>query len=343
MPSSAEPHEAPGIGDAPHDDGRHDGEDAGAAWMRHMRRGDWAAAWALSDAALAARGDTPGWHLPRHEQTLWDGRALDGRRVLVHCYHGLGDTLQFARFLPQLAAVAAEVSVWAQPALMPLLAAVPGVDRLLPLHDGAPDAARDANVEIMELGHVFRVTPATLPGDVPYLTVPAAARAPRAADGRLHVGVVWSCGDWNREQRSIPFALLEPLFRLPGVTLHVLQRGPALAECPPTLGVHDGSDDVVAAAGLVRSLDLVLTVDTMMAHLAGALGAPVWTLLPQPADWRWMEGRDTSPWYPTMRLFRQPTPGDWPAVIARVRDALLAHAAASPPPPARRPPPATHP
>jgi hypothetical protein len=330
VPRSAEPREAPGVG-----------EDAGAAWMRHMRRGEWASAWALSDAALAARGGTPCWHLPRHQQTLWDGRPLAGRRVLVHCYHGLGDTLQFARFLPRLGAVAAEVSVWAQPALVPLLATVPGVTRLLPLHDGAPEAARDADVEIMELAHVFRVTPATLPRGVPYLAPPADARRARADDGRLHVGVVWSCGDWNHEQRSIPFALLEPLFRLSGVVLHVLQRGPALGECPATLGVHDGSDDVAAAAGRVRALDLVLTVDTMMAHLAGALGVPVWTMLPEPADWRWMEGHDTSPWYPTMRLFRQPTPGDWPAVIARGRDALVAHAAAAAPAP--RPRPAPHP
>ena len=320
------------------------GEDPGAAWMRHMRSGDWTAAWALSDAALAARAGTPSWHLPRHQQWVWDGTPFDGRRVLVRCYHGLGDTLQFVRFMPRLRAVAREVTVWAQPALLPLLATVGGIDRLVPLDDGAPGVPYDVDVEIMELAHAFRVTPDTLPREVPYLAMREAASGKRDADGRLHVGLVWSCGDWNREQRSIPFAQLLPLFDLRDVVIHVLQRGPALAECPPSLGIHDGSDDVTEAARRVCALDLVVTVDTMMAHLAGALAVPVWTLLPEPADWRWMAGRDTSPWYPTMRLVRQPRPGDWPAVIARVRDDLAARARQSAPDPASRiPHPASRP
>lgn len=299
----------------------------GAAWMRHMMAGDWTAAWAVSDAVLRTRAGMPSWHLPRHEQWIWDGTPVDGRRVLVRCYHGLGDTLQFARFLPALGARAAHVTLWAQPALLPLLARTPGVDRFLPLHDGTPDAEWDVDVEVMELAHLFRATPASLPRDVPYLALPddrgEPTDAPPERDAPLEVGLVWSAGDWNHALRSIPFAALAPLFALDGVRVHVLQRGPALAECPPDVGVHDGSDDVLETARRVRGLDLVIAVDTMMAHLAGALAVPTWTLLAHDADWRWMAApRDDSPWYPTMRLVRQPRPGDWDAVIARTARAL---------------------
>ncbi|MDB4947745.1 MAG: repeat-containing protein [Gemmatimonadetes bacterium] len=293
--------------------------------MRHMRRGDFAAAWAVSDRLIRERAGAPAEHLPRHQQWVWDGRPLAGKRVLVRCYHGLGDTLQFIRYARPLHTTAAEVVVWAQPALLPLLATVEGIDRLLPLHDGPPDVDHDADVEVMELAHVFRTTVETIPADVPYLHAKP-ARIER--DGRLHVGIVWRAGDWD-ERRSIPAALLEPLADLPDVRLHVLQRGPALARMPRGVGIESGSDDVMAAAGVMRALDLVVTVDSMPAHLAGALGVPVWTLLHADADWRWMEGRGDSPWYPTMRLFRQPAPGDWPSVIARVRRELRALAAAA--------------
>lgn len=302
-------------------------EDGAGAWMRHMRRGDFAAAWAVSDAVLRERGGAPCWHLPRHEQWVWDGTPLDGKRVLVRCYHGLGDTLQFIRYAPLLKAVAAEVVVWAQPALLSLLETAEGIDRLLPLHDGVPEGDFDAGVEVMELPHLFRSTLETLPAEVPYLH---AGPAPLPRDGRLAVGLVWRAGDWD-DRRSIPPGALAPLAEVPGVALHLLQRGPALAELPPGLGAVSGSDDVVEAARVMRALDLVVTVDSMPAHLAGALGVPVWTLLHADPDWRWMEGRDDSPWYPTMRLFRQPRPGDWSSVIARVAEALASRAATARP------------
>ncbi len=292
-------------------------------WTRHMLAGDFEAAWRVSDAVLRARGGAPTWHLPRHQQSVWDGSPLDGKRVLVRCYHGLGDTIQFIRFAPLLRAVAAEVIVWAQPALLPLLRTARGIDRLLPLHDGVPDVECDVDVEVMELAHVFRCIPATLPTAVPYLH---ADPAPLPRDGRLAVGIVWQAGDWDG-RRSMAPELLAPLARVPGVALHVLQRGEALRTMPPGLGVVSGSDDVLEAAGVMRALDLVVTVDSMPAHLAGALGVPVWTLLHSEADWRWMRGRDDSPWYPTMRLVRQETAGDWKGVVARVAAELEAMAA----------------
>lgn len=295
-------------------------EPAGDAWLRHMRRGAWGHAWAVGDAVRGAREGESCLHLPRHEQWVWDGTPLAGRRVLVRCYHGLGDTLMFARFVPRLRAVAAAVTLWAQPTLLPLLATMRGVGALLPLHDGTPEVPYDVAVEVMELAQIARTTPATLPPPPQFDVTPAAL----PDDGRLKVGIAWECGDWDRLTRSIPFAALGPLARVPGVTLHVLQRGAALGEAlaRPDFGLPSGRDDVLEAARVVRALDLVVTIDSFPAHLAGALGVPVWTLLPHDADWRWMAGRENSPWYPTMRLFRQPRPGDWGAVVARVAGEL---------------------
>jgi glycosyl transferase family 9 (putative heptosyltransferase) len=284
------------------------------SWMRHMRRGELEAGWEISDEVLRSRAGRTCWHLPRHEQWVWDGTPLEGKRVLVRCFHGLGDTLQFIRYAPRMKAVAAEVIVWAQPALLPLLHTARGIDRLLPLHDGAPDVEYDLDVEVMELPHVFRSTLETLPADVPYLY---ADPAPLPDDGKLAVGLAWQAGDWD-DRRSVPFPLLAPLAEVPGITLHVLQRGPGLAERPEGFGVVSGSDDATEAARVMRALDLVVTVDSMPAHLAGALGVPVWTLLHADPDWRWMEGRDDTPWYPTMRLFRQERPDEWEPVIRRV-------------------------
>jgi ADP-heptose:LPS heptosyltransferase len=133
---------------------------------------------------------------------------------------------------------------------------------------------------------------------------------------------VWAAGEWDHARRSIPFSLLAPLARIPQVALYILQRGPALAHYRPSFGTLSGADDVLETARIMRALDLVISVDTMPAHLAGALGVPVWTLLDTAADWRWMEGRAESPWYPTMRLFRQEEHGAWEPVIARVVAAL---------------------
>ncbi len=299
--------------------------------MEHMRRGDFTGAWTISDAVLRDRVGRPGpppGGLPRHEQWLWDGRPLAGRRVLVRCYHGLGDTVQFLRFLPWLRARAgaAEVTLWVQPALVELARTVPGIDRLLPLHDGVPEGEFDADVEIMELGHVFRVTPETLlPTPVPYLHAPPAPGI--MEPGHPAVGLVWRAGDWD-ERRSVPAAALaaalEPL--VPAVKFHLLQRGAALRDWPVSWGTTSGADDPGAAARVLRALDLVLTVDSLPAHLAGALGVPTWTLLHAAADWRWMTDREDSPWYPTMRLFRQDAarPGDWAPVLARVAGELKA-------------------
>jgi hypothetical protein len=236
----------------------------------------------------------------------------------VRCYHGLGDTIQFIRYMPLLKALAAAVTVWAQPPLLPLLGTMHGIDRLLPLHDGTPDVAYDVDVEVMELPHVFRTILATVPAEVPYLRVES---VPLPCRGRLAVGLAWRAGEWDA-RRSIPLALLAPLGKVPGIAWYILQRGPGLIEWRDGFGILPRASNLFEEARLIRALDLVISVDTMPAHLAGALAVPVWTLLPAQADWRWMDGRDDSPWYPTMRLFRQAQDGVWEPVIMRVAAAL---------------------
>lgn len=305
--------------------------DPGALWAAAMRRGDVAAAHALSDAVLAARDparrDDPA--LPYHLRWVWDGRPFDGRRVLVRCYHGLGDTLQFARFLAPLRARAAGVTLEAQPELLPLLASLDGPDEIVPFALDRPQPPAACDIEVMELPHALRLAPEAAPA--PYLAVPgdriAAARARLAAAERGHrrpaIGVCWRAGDWDAA-RSVPLAALLPHLTPAERTLVSLQRGAGAAEAAgtPLLDPGDRSADVLATAALVAALDAVVTVDTMVAHLAGALGRPTLLLLRHEGDWRWMEGRDDTPWYPSMRLFRQSREGDWQAPLAHLAAAL---------------------
>lgn len=289
------------------------GARSGEEWMRCMRRGDFEQAWQISDAVLRERGGRPCWHLPRHQQHIWDGTPLDGRRVLVRCYHGLGDTVQFIRYAPRLKQVAREVVVWAQPVLLPLLRNVAGIDELLPLHDGTPETEYEVDVEVMELPYIFRTTLETIPRAVPYIKVPVGEKV----DRELSVGVVWRGGDWDT-RRSVPVGLIALLALVPGVTLYVLQERRTAGDWPEVCGVMLCPEPVEVLAEAMTMMDLVITVDTLTAHLAGALGVPTWTLLPKEADWRWMENRDDSPWYPTMRLWRQEHAGEWEPVIERL-------------------------
>lgn len=280
-----------------------------------MRDGAFGDAWAVSDRVLAARDpatrDDPAE--PYHCRWVWDGGPFDGRRVLVRCYHGLGDTLQFCRFLPALRRRAVHVTLEAQAELLPLLHQVQGVDRLVPFRPDAPSPPEDRDVEIMELPHALR----TQPDGAPYLAV---TPLPRPAPGIL-VGLCWQAGGWD-PGRSLPLSMLAPLVDT-GVRLVRLQRGAAE---PGLLDPLAGSMDVLATARLIAALDLVVTVDTMVAHLAGALGVPTWLLLQAEADWRWMAGRVDSPWYGSMRLYRQVRQGCWAEPVMRLRDDLVTFA-----------------
>jgi hypothetical protein len=285
-------------------------------WVDHMSRGDFEAAWRVSDVLRRSDPDAFNPRRPRHVQCVWDGRSVDGQRVLVRCYHGLGDTLQFIRYVPLLRTRAREVIVWAQPRLMPVLRNLSGIHRLLPLHDGTPPCEYDVDVEVMELPYLFRSTLATLPATVPYL------RVERCAIDRSRgpaVGLFWRGGGWSPD-RSIPFRQVRRLLDLPA-TWHLLQTD-LTAEERQADGILCGDLTFSATASLIASVDLMISVDSMPAHLAGALGTRVWTLLPARADWRWMVDRNDSPWYPSMRLMRQEPGEDWDPLIDRVGDAL---------------------
>ncbi len=274
-------------------------------WMAAMRRGDLAAAWRLADQVLAARDlatrDDP--RLPYHLRWVWDGRPFAGRNVVVRCYHGLGDTLQFVRFLPALRATAARVTLEVQPELLPLLAHAAGADRVVPFDVAAP-IPPETDLEIMELQHALKLAPA----GGPYLQA-----RPQPLPG-ARAGACWQAGGWD-ECRSVPFAALQPI--LPPDTV-ALQRG--ASELPLSLRVDA---DICATAGLLAALDCVVTVDTMVAHLAGALGRPVHLLLKADADWRWGEG-DRTPWYSKTMIYRQAAPGDWSSPLAQLGQGLKA-------------------
>jgi hypothetical protein len=285
------------------------------AYLRHMRRGDFESAWKISDEIFYERRGVRCHAWPRHLQWLWDGGSLDGKRILIRCYHGLGDTVQFIRYAPMLAARAKAVTIWTQPALTSLIGTMPGVGSVLPLHDGTPEADFEADVEVMELPYIFRTTIETVPARIPYFFI--GDSWPRRHP-ELAVGVAWRAGPWDR-RRDVPFPLITRLAEVPGVRFYILQQRTNSHERHKKFhGAIDDNYDALDTARLMRQLDLVISVDSLPAHLAGALGVPTWTLLIKDADWRWMENRDDSPWYPTMRLFRQTDPGDWSPVIARV-------------------------
>jgi hypothetical protein len=289
-------------------------------WMEHMNRGEFDQAWRNSDILLRRHLAAPpaATDVPRHQQVIWNGASLHGKRVLVRCYHGLGDTIQFIRYISLLKTIAAHVTVWAQPSLMTLLSTACCIDRMIPLHDGIPDCDYDVDVEVMELAYVFRTTIETIPVRVPYLHVEPSA----LDDCKMKVGLVWRGGDWD-PRRDVPFELLAQLTKLQEISFYVLQQEPSASEHHESFKtILPPGADALTTARVMRALDLVVSIDSMPAHLAGALGVPTWTLLQKDADWRWMIDRNDSPWYPTMRLFRQHQAGDWRPVVAQVKREL---------------------
>jgi Tfp pilus assembly protein PilF len=262
-------------------------------------------------------------------QPLWDGRELGGRRILLHSEQGYGDVIQFVRYAPLVAQRGGEVLLGCPKALTALLARAPGVSQVAAGRAGLP--AFDFHVPLLSLPAIFHTTQETLPAKVPYLTPPEEVFSiGPAVAGSLKVGLAWA-GDAkhrNDHNRSMPATHFGSLMDLPGVQWFSLQTGPRasdLAQAPWAdrlldLGTRFANFDHTASA--IAQLDLVISVDTAVAHLAGALAKPTWVLLPFAGEWRWMLHRSDSPWYPTLRLFRQGGPGDWPELMGRVRTAL---------------------
>ena len=305
------------------------------ASMARLALGDFATGWAQYEAR---------WNVSQFLRQrrnfvppLWIGQEpLDGRTILLHAEQGFGDTLQFVRYVPLVAQRGATVLLEVQAPLKSLLAATAGAAQVFA--GGEPLPAFDCQCPLMTLPLAFGTEVSTIPTDVPYVTPPADRserwRARLAAVARPRVGLVWSGRPThlNDRNRSIDLRRLLPLLADPRPWFVSLQRD-LRPHDETVLRAHSRILDLAAeltdfadTAAAIGALDLVIAVDTAVVHLAGAMGKPVWILLPHAVDFRWMYGRDDSPWYPTARLFRQPAPGNWDDVIARVARALYAFA-----------------
>ncbi|MBL7185329.1 MAG: tetratricopeptide repeat protein [Phycisphaerae bacterium] len=277
----------------------------------------------------------------RHHQPRWDGSDFAGKRLLVYCEQGLGDSLQFMRYLPMVKARGGTVIFEAWKPLHGILLDSANVDHLLELSfEQKTDADFDLHISLMDLPALFGTTLETIPADVPYV-LPNPQKVghwrTRLDNPGLKVGIVWagSPEHGNDHNRSCPLEMFAPLAAINRVKLHGLQKGEAagqverLSQVVAIENLSEDLHDFADTAAAVENLDLVISVDTAPAHLAGAMGKPTWTLLPFAPDWRWMLDREDSPWYPTMRLFRQKEWGDWNCVFERVTEELRLLAATS--------------
>ncbi|HYH17666.1 MAG TPA: tetratricopeptide repeat protein [Azospirillum sp.] len=279
---------------------------------------------------------------PERGRPRWWGEPLEGRTILLYGEQGHGDTLQFVRYAPLVAARGGRVIVECPPALVRLVATVPGVAAAHPLGE-AP--AFDLICPMLSLPLIFRTEVSTVPAAIPYMAdrFPGDERFDRffPDDGARRVGLVWS-GEPRPEdrrwsfadrRRSIPLQAFAPLLDVAGVRLYSLQKGTAAEQAREApfdgcmMDPMDGVEDFADTAGIIRRLDLVISVDTSVAHLAGALGRPVWLLSRFDGCWRWLAGREDSPWYPGLRVFRQPRLDDWRPVLDRVAGELRIWAA----------------
>ena len=262
-------------------------------------------------------------------QPQWRGEPLGGATILLHAEQGLGDTLQMLRYVPLLAERGARIVLEVPSELLSLIAPLKGVANLVARGNALPQF--DWHCPLMSLPLAFATILDTIPAQTPYLAAPHTERPDwfrPAVVGRLQVGLVWAGNPKNTvdHRRSLPLAELAPLFAVEDVDIYSLQRGGTPGEiassCLAFAGLLPESVDFSETASALTHLDLVITVDTAVAHLAGALGRPVWILLPYVADWRWLLDRDDSPWYRTARLFRQAAPREWGSVVQRVADRL---------------------
>jgi hypothetical protein len=283
-------------------------------WRCHMLLGDFERAWRESD------------RLP-HPSPHWDF----AERVVIRCLRGLGDALQFLRYAPLVRQQCEWLAVQAPAPLHPLLKTMPLIDSVFALTTPIASIRHDAAIEASDLPYLFRTTLASIPPPLPI-----ERKEPENVTGAKCIGVVWAAGAWNAS-RSIPVELLVPALRSADCELISLQRNPY--DASPCLSIPDcvrntepAIPDIRVTASTIRNLDLVITVDTMVAHLAGCLRRPVWLLLTYDADWRWMLDRPDSPWYPDMRLFRQNSPDDWGSVLEDLKKTLTAHSEVLPTP-----------
>jgi tetratricopeptide (TPR) repeat protein len=261
-------------------------------------------------------------------QPLWQGEPIPGRTLFLHAEQGYGDAIQYARFIPQARECCGRVILECRPELKALFTHSGCAGEVIAYGEAIPPF--DYYTSLISLPGILGVTLETIPRQVPYLKAAADGRLPPAPAGHLKVGVAWAGNPdhHNDAARSLGLAELAPLFQAPNAVFYSLQvtvppRDEAVFGAGLKLvDLRGRLKDFLDTAAAVAELDLVIAVDTSVAHLAGALAKPVWTLLPYTPDWRWLMARSDSPWYPTMRLFRQAQRGQWPPVIRQVAEAL---------------------
>ena len=301
---------------------------AEARWNRAIAlllSGDYASGWGEYECRWTLERTKP--RLRKFLHPAWDGSNIPGRTILLHAEQGFGDTIQFIRYAPLVAARGARVIVECQPELVKLIGDMNGIERVVPAGETLADF--DLHLPLLSLPRIFRTTLDTVPAAMPYLRAdPTLAsrwtkKLSLGRKKRFKVGLVWA-GGTSDPKRDCSLAMLGALVTAPDTVFVSLQKGDAAGQAvhPPAkmalLDLGPALNDFADTAALISQLDLVISVDTAVAHLAGALGKPVWTLLRFAPDWRWLLGRDNSVWYPAMRLYRQHAPGDWSQALARL-------------------------
>lgn len=269
-------------------------------------------------------------------QPQWKGQNISGKTILLYAEQGLGDTIQFVRYASMVKNQGAYVIVACQKPVAKLLTNISGIDQLIT--EGQPFPVFDCYAPLLSLPGIFKTELSSIPAKVPYLFADQALAAYwqsrlRGVSG-FRMGINWrgkvDSAEWI--QRDIPLDLMASLAELPGVRLISLQKGPGQQDLTSAAGrlpiIDLGEFDTeqgafMDTAAIMMNLDLIITSDTSIAHLAGALGVPVWVALPLVPDWRWLLDRSDSPWYPTMRLFRQEQIGDWTGVFENIKTALF--------------------
>ena len=293
--------------------------------LLHLQLGDYAAGW----REYESRWRVSGHDKPHAGATIPDIDTIAGKNILLVGEQGRGDIIQFARYAPLLAERGATVYLSVYDDLQALLSTLPGVSGVF--GEDALEPSYDVVTQLLSLPLAFSTTIATIPAKVPYLRADperiARWRARLGTGPSRHIGLAWSSTNPGAT-RSADLARLRPLLDCGDTTFHALQKeiGPVDLSFMQTDGrIRDHRpylSDFAETAALIETLDLVITIDTAVAHLAGALGKPVWIMLPHVAEWRWLRHRTDSPWYPTARLYRQPAPGDWDGLAGQIAAAL---------------------
>ena len=306
-----------------------------------------------AQALLLSGRYTEGWQeyewrirIPEHSgifdwyptELRWQGQPFPGQTLLVYHEQGLGDSIQFCRYLPYVKALGGRLVFASKASLLPLLSTLEGVDQVVEHCEATYESLRfQWAVPLMSLPHIFRTTLDSIPNQTPYLSVPDVYRTKWSnllmphmqRPGSKNIGFVYACNPENNGHiRTCPLPLWSDLFSIPNLHWFSIQKGApasAVTELACSQNVTDLTpyiENFADTAALLEQLDLLISVDTSVPHLAGALGKPAWMLLPFANEWRWLLRRSDSPWYPSFRLFRQPGPGKWEPALERIRQAL---------------------